>query len=428
MLKPYFPLAALVLWFSSHTAFSQTWTFDQVLQSALGNHPAVLGKQSAAQAAKAEQDGAEWQRYPTPSIEAGHASGSSASGGGTHTVMRVQQPLWTGGRITAGIAMAERRTDAAEAAVAEARQEIGLKVIAAFTEAERQTARQSAAVDAVKAHEKLLKLIERRVAREVSPSVDLGLARSRLYQASNDLSLAVQGKTNALTQLSQLAGKPVGEIAERATKAASKETAGSGVLDSRETALERAVGHSPVLLRLAFEEAATTDEIDLKRAAYMPQVALRVERSTGGVPSDTRALLVLEAQPGAGLSALSGVDAAVARREAARQSREAALRDVRERVQVDWNEWVGARLRLDNAREARAMSVEVFESYTRQYTTGRKTWIDVLNAVREATQAEAAMADAAAQAAAAGMRLRLLTGDMGAPRDAPPAVEAPLRR
>jgi adhesin transport system outer membrane protein len=56
------------------------------------------------------------------------------------------------------------------------------------------------------------------------------------------------------------------------------------------------------------------------------------------------------------------------------------------------------------------MSVEVSDSYARQYTTGRKTWIDVLNAVRETTQAELAMVDAAAQADAASLRLRLRTG------------------
>ena len=380
------------------------WDFNQVMQTALSSHPAVLGKLSSAAAAKAEQAGAEWQRYPTPSIEA-----ARLDSGGTSTLLRIQQPLWTGGRITAGIEAAGRRFDAAEAAVVEARQDIGLKVIAAFTEAQRQQARQSAAVSGVKEHEKLFRLIDRRVQREVSPSVDRGLAQSRLFQAANELSAATQARANALTQLTQLTGKTVSDVAG--------EMGDIGAPENREAALERTISHSPTLRRLAFEEEAAGEDVASKRSAYMPQLAVRLERSSGGVAglNDTRALLVLEAQPGAGLSAMSGVDAAIARREAVRQARETALRDLRERVAVDWNELVAARLRLDNARQARAMSAEVFDSYTRQYTTGRKTWIDVLNAVREATQAELTVADMAAQVAAAGLRLRLLTGALSGP-------------
>ena len=93
-------------------------------------------------------------------------------------------------------------------------------------------------------------------------------------------------------------------------------------------------------------------------------------------------------------------------------TREAAERDMRERLTLDWNEWVGARLRLENANQARTMSAEVSESYARQYTAGRKTWIDVLNAVREATQSELAVGDAQAQMLAASLRLRALTGTL----------------
>jgi len=181
-------------------------------------------------------------------------------------------------------------------------------------------------------------------------------------------------------------------------------------------AIDLARDHSPVLKRLAFEEAAALQDIESRRAVYLPQLALRLEHSydntTGVSSSDNRVMLVLEAQPGAGLSALSGVKAAIAQREAVRFERESALRDLQQQVELDWNELVAARIRLDNARQTRRMSANVFSSYARQYTAGRKTWIDVLNAVRETTQAELAVADMAAQVAAASLRLRLLTGSL----------------
>ena len=119
-----------------------------------------------------------------------------------------------------------------------------------------------------------------------------------------------------------------------------------------------------------------------------------------------------EAQTGAGLSALSGLDAALARQDAAQQQREAAVRDLRERLSVDCNEWQFAQERLDNARRASAVASEVHASYTRQYTAGKKGWLDVLNAVRESTQSDMAAANASAQASAAALRLQVLGGNL----------------
>ena len=389
-------LAALTLMAASAQA-QPVWDFGQVMRAALSSHPLVLGKRSAQAAARAEREGAEWQRYPSPSLEA------STQSGGT-SLLRVDQPLWSGGRITAGIDAAGSRLDAAGAALDEARQELALKVIAATTEALRQQVRQQHDASGVKEHEKLLAMIQRRVAREVSPLADQRLAASRLYATANELSATTQALNNALAQLSQLAGQPVREIVGQGL-------AGAGAPASLETALAQALAYSPTLRRLVFEEETANAEIAAKRSAYMPQLTLRLESSAGQVP-DNRAMLVLLAQPGAGLSAKSGADAAVARREAARMAREAAERDVRERVTLDWNEWIAARLRLDNANRARAMSTEVSESYARQYTAGRKTWIDVLNAVREATQSELAADDARAQMLAASLRLRALSGTL----------------
>ncbi len=376
----------------------EAWTLDDALKAALASHPAILGKVAQVSAAGAEKKGSEWQRFPTPSVE--------ASGRYTQTA-RLDQPLWTGGRITAGIEAATHRQSAAEAGADEARRDVALRVASAWTEAQRQQLRQNHAVEGVKAHEKLLKLISNRVEREVTPPVDKDFAQSRLLQALNDLSSVTQALSNARTQLGQLVGETVTKV--------------SGTLDDRgapatlETAMHQALAQSSTLKRLAAEEQAAEQDVVSRRSSLMPQVSLRLQRDMGDplyVRQDTRAMVVVTAQPGAGLSAASGVEAAVARRESARLAREAALRDLRQQVTMDWDELTAARLRRDNARQARRMSSEVFESYARQYTTGRKSWIDVMNSVRELTQSDMAEADASAQLAAASLRLSILSGNI----------------
>lgn len=377
-------------------------TFDRVLEASLTQHPAILGKRSARDAASADKDGAEWARYPTPSVEATSASDARPAAG----LLRIDQPLWAGGRISSGIEAAGSRFDAAGAGLDETTLEVSLRVVTAYLEALRQKAREDHAASGVQAHEKLLAMIRRRVTQEVSSQTDQRLAESRLYQTKNELSLVSQSLKNALTQLAQLSGQPVREVSWQ-------DLDDKGVPATFDAALESALASSPTLRRLRHEEEAATAEIDQRRSAYMPQVALRFERSSGGgVAADSRAMVVLLAQPGAGLSAASGVDAAIARREAARQARDAAERDLRERIAVDWEEWTAARSRLETARLSSFMSDEVFASYERQYVIGRKSWIDVLNAVREATQAQFSAEDARAQSIAAGLRLRAHAGTL----------------
>lgn len=374
------------------------WTFEQLMVQAM-SHPAIQTKGALSNAAQADVDAANWQKYPTPSLEAAMINGQRPS-----TYFQLKQPLWTAGRITAGIDAAGFRQQGAAAEMAETQREIALRVIAAFTEAQRQQARQTFAIKSVREHEKLLRLITRRVETQVSPDVDKGFAQSRLFQSMNDLSLVTQQLSHALNQLSQLTGKSVLRVTPVSTETID-------IPAKRSTAMDQALTSSPTLVRIAAEEEAAQADIESKKSAYMPQVSARYAKSfaAGG---DSQLMLVLEAQPGAGLSAQSGVDAAIAKRESIRLSREVATRDLKEQLTTDWDALLAARLRQENAEQAKRMAGDVFDSYARQYTLGRKTWIDVLNAVRESAQAEMATADAAAEVLAAVQRLRLLTGGL----------------
>ena len=106
------------------------------------------------------------------------------------------------------------------------------------------------------------------------------------------------------------------------------------------------------------------------------------------------------------------MDSATARRETARQNRETALRDLQTNVSSDWNQLAAARIRSENARLSSKISEDVFESYVRQYTTGRKGWLEVLNSAQESASAKMAVADSSAQVTRSALRLRLLTGNL----------------
>jgi len=283
----------------------------RLLGQALATHPVVEGRRAALEASRADREGAEWQRFPTPSLEA-----SSRDSGTSASLLALEQPVWTGGRITSGVRAAGFREEAARSAVAESQETIALRVINAYGELLRQQQRLIHAQASVAEHERLLAMITRRVEQEVSPPADREFAQARLAQARIEWSLARQGVQSARSQLSQLVGQPVPQVGEPSA-------ALRPLPQSLDAALARAVARSPVLERLDRSALAAAEDVNARRAVLQPQLALRLEKQFG-FQADNRALVVLRAQPGAGLSAGAAVASAQRRVEEARQAREEA--------------------------------------------------------------------------------------------------------
>lgn len=62
-------------------------------------------------------DSAEWGRFPSFSTDI-----NTLETGGSNTTIRIEQPLWTGGRITGQIGLAEATLEAARASLGDTEQ------------------------------------------------------------------------------------------------------------------------------------------------------------------------------------------------------------------------------------------------------------------------------------------------------------------
>lgn len=395
------PLAFFLLLGSCffNVASGQTiWRIDTMLKTAFDSNPAVNEKRASMHAAEAEVSGAKWQRFPSASLEA--SSGKSGT-----QIAKIDQPLWTGGRISSSIQMAENKAQAAEEQIREAELDVALKIIASAVEEIRQERRLKIALASEQAHLKLLEMIQRRVSQDVSSTADLKLASSRLSTAKNEVSLNRQAASKNKIQLSELVGQKVDGVVTEGLPIQPPSESLSSLL---QFALER----SPTIKRLEHESQAATADIDVKKSAYFPQLIFRLEGVRSHDQTDQRGMLVLNAQPGAGLSAISGVSAAVARKEAIDSSKESAVRALNEQVKQDWYEWTASSGRMNSVLDAKSDAQEVAESYSRQYTAGRKSWLDVLNATREASQAELSVADEESRRLGACLRLHALAGSL----------------
>jgi outer membrane protein, adhesin transport system len=380
---------------------------EQLVAIAIRSHPGVAAKRADLGAAQAEVEAARWQYFPTPSMQV-----RGLDTGGAATVLALQQPLWAGGRLDAGLDATDSRAHSAGVSIAEAQYNLALRVSSAWQAWLQARGRGDALAKNVALLDGYSGSVRRRIAGGVSAEVDHELVVSRLAQARSSLSTVRAAERTALAQLSQMVGQSL------RTEAL---TIPDGVEDRPpplEALIDQATMSSPVLRRLDADIQAARHEVAQKDATLWPTLALRAEHQRAGATAttmainDNRIMVVLDYVPGAGLSAAANADAARARIGGLMESREAARRDLIEKVSTDYEDHLASRDRRRELRNTLKASAEVLASYDRLFVAGKRSWLDVLNAARELTDVETALADVEAQFVASRYRLRLHGGEM----------------
>jgi outer membrane protein, adhesin transport system len=383
---------------------SQPVTLIELFKEGLAEQPAIKARRSQATAAEFDLQGGKWGRYPALSGSASATNQDSDS-----RSLRIEQPLWTGGRITGQIDLAQARLNQAQSTVSQTQQEVMLQLASGYFEVLRFEGRLVAAKQNTQEHQRLLDLIHRRVKSEVSPESDLVLAESRFQLAKTEEIQIARQLATLKHSLAQLVGRPVTAVAP-----ISRPISFRGYKSSEE-AIDVALRFSPQVEAARFEADAAAAEIDLAKSRTLPSIVAGYEYTwvdpTVG-KSQGVSFVALQYQPGAGLSALTGAKSAEFRRQAAVDSIIAVERQLRAQLQAALSDFSAFNDQLSPTKALLKGTSEVVDSYMRQYQIGRKGWLDVLNAQREKTQALFAVADIESSVELTKVRLMLLTGDL----------------
>lgn len=375
--------------------------FRQLLQMAVETHPTVASARFDQQSAQSMIEAARQQFLPAPGVETESRSGRSA------TVFRLTQPLWTGGRLTADLRLSELRELRAREAISDTQITLATRVAGLAQAYLLNAGRRVAQERNVSTLNDLLRMIERRNQAEVSAATDVNMVRTRLAQAQADLESFRALENSALAQLGSAIGRPLqpGELELPSPPPRPPMLA---------RLLERALQDNPHLHLTEIDARLAEVDIDRTRAAMWPTVSLRLERQVGeylgSAAPGNRVFVSMQYAPGSGLSLGSQIQAAEQRLSAVQRTVEAGRRDVAERVEAEWRDLESTQRRLPELQRSRQGAAEVLESNRRLFVTGRRSWIDLLNSVREIAQAEQAEAEASASSVGAYYRLGLLLG------------------
>lgn len=313
----------------------------------------------------------------------------------------LDQPLWTGGRISATIGRASARENAALASYDEAILNIAVATSQAFFDVHRWRARVAILKASLTQHDGMVASMERRVEQEASPLSDLELVRSRSLQIEQQLYQAKAQEGAAASRLRELIGDPFFVIG------ALPPPPPSWPRFADDDITGQALAFSPQLKRLRFDAQGAGAEARIARASILPQLNGQYTYSDS---YGHRVGLVLKAQSDGGLSRFVAADAAGQRVQASELQIAAGERQLRDQVVSLLRDYEASASRLDGSVAAAGSAQRIMESYMRQYTSGKRTWLDVMNAVREATTAETDVVDARSSAQSSLTRILLLSG------------------
>lgn len=396
---------ASVLWvFCALGAAQAQMSLNQILTFAIDQHPEIKAKRNELKSAEARLNSANWQRFPSLSVQT--TASSASTGSNTVNTVRLDQPLWTGGRITAEIEASEHRRSVAAATLAETEQQVLLRAGAAFTELIRMNLRIEAAEQNIQEHQRLLELIQRRSSSQINPESDVVLARARLQQAKSEIIQFRNMASNAKADLEQIIGRKVDQYTVPVYT--------SLAVPSLENSIQELQQNAPTLKRLQAEIKAAESDVVVRKSVYWPTLSARVESVHGGVGPSTVSYLALNFQPGAGLSAQSAIQEAMARKDASENTLQSSRKDLSDKIRSDWNQrqtTLADALVIDELVEA---TESMYESFLRQFPVGRKSWMELLNARKEATQAKYSLADARWTGFLAALRVAVATGNVSA--------------
>lgn len=415
MAKNFYFKNLLTYWVLSAPGLCFALSVEDVIKATVATHPAVQSQLSQLDASQADIQTARQQFYPTPSVsvEQVNSSASDWQYGQRSTLQtyRLQQPLWTGGRLTAGLDRAKSNARVAGEAVNDVRQQLAFRAVQAWSEWYLSAMRVRAQEQSVDTHQRLMAVVRRRASEGATASSELSLTQSRLDQALAQQQAYIAQQKLAMLKLAQLIGRNLA-----ATD--SPQVAGEILRCERESLADRAIEASAALKKIKVQQESIGFEIQERRAELTPELYLRVERQRSPTQSGTvmntfdRVYVGFSSRFGPGLSNLSAIESLEKKRDALRAEYEAAERNLLEVVQSDLEQLRSITARLPLLRNALDASVQTAQAWDRQFLAGRRAWTEVMNAAREVAQADIEWSDARASHIGLQWRLRIFCGEL----------------
>ncbi len=379
---------------------------ESLLRMGYRHYPSIRASRHMILGADAQKQSAKWNYFPTLSAD---LSGDTRRNGET---VRLDQPLWTGGKLDAMSDMAAARYDEARHTLGENSYTVAEKILGIIQNYIQSTGEMEGFAQGKAQLEELSEMLDRRIDAGVSSESDAELLDARIAQIDADLTRARAIHAMSQAQLELMTGQPlrcgIGYEHDR-------------FLDQRLSLAQlqaSLIDTHPLLKKSASQIKSAEAERKNAEAAIMPNISLRAEYQRGSVyedqdyGSDTAVYAAVTFTPGAGLSSMSNMQSAQYKVLQSQDELKLKEQELKDALVLTYADYRSASGRVESTQRAIDASQQVLESYKRLFIAGKRQWLDLVNASREVTQYRIILANLKATWAASAYRLALQSGQI----------------
>ena len=362
--------------FSEYENTSCSTEFQTLISESISTHPSIAMAQNVVDGSIYQQDSAKWEYYPTPSVDASYKNRDKNS-----ITARLDQPIWTGGKIDAKYEIATHKKEEAINALDEGKYKIiddSVKILQDYltTKEKIQLLNQNKAQFG-----KLFEMLNRMISAGVLSQTDKDLLKSKLAMLSSDLIVTKSKHKISKVQFEILTGKTQNcEIKYEHKKILPNHI-------NMDKLIEDLRAYHPALRIMLMKLKIAKEEINLEKANLWPTVSLRAEHRRGtiydesDVESENLAYIAFSMTTGAGLSALSNIEKAKINISKVKNEKYAKEKTLVDELMADYTSYVTAIGHYDLLVKDVEGAKKLYESNKRLFVSQQKKWLDVVNSL-----------------------------------------------
>ena len=329
--------------------------------------------------------------------------------------VQATKPIYTGGRIAAGVRQATAGINAADAQYDAAEQDMILQVVTAYMDVRRDRETVTIRQNNVDVSAEQVRAAEDRFEVGVVTRTDVSLSRARLEGARASLAGAEATLESSLANYTQLTGLAPGDLADPPPV--------PPLPASLEDATRIGLENNPDMIAARHNERAAMEAIDVAKAQGKPSVNLvgtaQVQESYG-TNRDLETTNLSGVIQGSipivtGGMVKSQTKAARLRRDQARRQIDSLDRAIRAQVAAAWYGY-DATLRAIDASKRQVEAAEIaYDGAKEELAVGVRTTLDVLDQEQQLFEARLSVVQAERDAYVAAHQLLRATGQLNQP-------------
>lgn len=367
----------ITLWvmviFGTH-AHAESMSLGAAMANLWQTHPDIQQAEAAVRASGYEKASAYAGFYPY--LQTDMVRGSQSK---NDFVVRAVLPLWSGGQTVASLDVATASQKLALADLQRTRLKLSLRLTDAYFAVVAYREQDALWRKYLEVLTNLSDMIKRRAAAGASPQADVVSIISRLRQADASAELNWANLAASEAQLMALLDVPVKNVDWPLDETLLSDADAA-------KALPRALEQHPDLEYARITVIREQADTRVKRAGLSPELSLRYVKPFGEHANndDAETQVVLQYQTNNGIKAYQAWRAGAQRITGAQSALDTARRDITSEINVAFAERKASVAQLGYQSAAADAADAVIASFLRQFEAGRKSWLEVLNAQREA--------------------------------------------